>query len=78
MSALPTFIDCEGCQGHGTYWKPSLVFGAQPVLAKCCACDGTGKHLICTSCGAKLHYGRLGRACGCNAVALNLPLEQAA
>jgi DnaJ-class molecular chaperone len=72
MNPLTAFITCSACNGHGTYWKPSFTY-TQPVLAKCQACEGTGQVLLCTYCGAKLSYGRLGRSCGCNSVALAIP-----
>ena len=75
---LTSLITCTACEGHGTYWKPSLSYGKEPILAKCLACEGTGQILICTNCGAKLSYGRLGRSCGCNSVALNLSQLQKA
>ena len=75
---LTSLITCTACEGHGTYWKPSLSYGKEPILAKCLACEGTGQILICTNCGAKLSYGRLGRSCGCNSVALNLSYLQKA
>jgi RecJ-like exonuclease len=74
---LTSFITCSACSGHGTYWKPSVTY-TQPVLAKCQPCEGTGQVLICNNCGAKLAYGRLGRSCGCNSVALNLSQLQKA
>ena len=75
---LTSLITCTACEGHGTYWKPSLRYGKEGGGAKCLACEGTGQILICTNCGAKLSYGRLGRSCGCNSVALNLSQLQKA